>query len=243
MGDPVSNLIDRRREDAGRSALGKSLTLAFAAHLLGLTAAILLPRLGRVPEEPPTYVAVQIVSAERLGVARPRPAPPPRPDDPKPEPVPEAKPATPAPVLPDPERKEPAAQLRTPAEAKPDPAASADQPREVEGSASGSPSGLSLGAAVAAFDNPSFTYGYYVDQMLAKISSNWVRPPVGSGVEATLYFRIQRDGSIRELSIARSSGINGFDLAALRAIQSSSPLPPLPRAFREDSLGVNLIVR
>ncbi len=79
--------------------------------------------------------------------------------------------------------------------------------------------------------------------MLALISTNWVRPPVGSGVEATVYYRIQRDGRVTELRIVRSSGINSFDLAALRAVQSSSPLPPLPRGFKDGSLGVNLIVR
>lgn len=243
MGDPVSNLLDRRREDVGRSALGKSVTLAFAAHLAVLGAAVVLPALRRAPPAPPTYVAVQIVPAARLGVERPRPAPPPKPAEAKPEPVPEAKAATPAPVLPDPKAKEPKPAAQPRPETPTDPAQVPDPAPEVQGSATGSASGMSLGAAVAAFDNPNFTYGYYVDQMLAKISSNWVRPPVGSGVEATLYFRIQRDGRIRDLSIARSSGINGFDLAALRAIQSSSPLPPLPRAFREDSLGVNLIVR
>ncbi|MBZ0100574.1 MAG: TonB C-terminal domain-containing protein, partial [Thermoanaerobaculia bacterium] len=112
-----------------------------------------------------------------------------------------------------------------------------------QGSPTGAASGLALGAAVAGLDNPNFTYGYYVDQMLAMISRNWVRPPVGSGVEATLHFTILRDGRISDLRVSQSSGINGFDLAALRAVQSASPLPPLPSAFRESTLGVNLIVR
>jgi TonB family protein len=43
--------------------------------------------------------------------------------------------------------------------------------------------------------------------------------------------------------VAQSSGYNSFDLAALRAVQNASPFPPLPRAYRQDSLGVNLIVR
>ena len=79
--------------------------------------------------------------------------------------------------------------------------------------------------------------------MLAMIQRNWVRPMVGSGVEATVHYRIQRDGRIVDVRIATSSGINSFDLAALRAVQASTPLPPLPRAFREGSLGVNLIFR
>jgi TonB family protein len=58
--------------------------------------------------------------------------------------------------------------------------------------------------------------------MLAMIQRNWVRPMVGSGVEATVHYRIQRDGRIADVRIATSSGINSFDLAALRAVQAST---------------------
>jgi protein TonB len=239
MADLVSNLIDQRRAAIGHRALATALGFAAVAHLAAVAAAVWLPHLLRAAPEPPRYVAVQIVPAARLGVERPRPAPPP-PAPAKPEPVPEPEPRPEAPVLPDrtaPTRApRPAAPVEKPAPAR-------QEPPEVEGRPTGAAGGLSLGAAVAAFDNPSFTYGYYVDQMLAKISSNWIRPPVGSGVEALLSFRIHRDGRIADLRIARSSGLSSFDLAALRAVQSSSPLPPLPRAFREPSLGVNLIVR
>ena len=113
----------------------------------------------------------------------------------------------------------------------------------VEGRPTGAASGTTLGAAVAAFDNPDFTYGYYVDQMLAKISANWVRPPVGSGVEATLSFRIHRDGRIADLRIARSSGLQL--LRPRGAARRPVVLAPAAAAaaFREPSLGVNLIVR
>lgn len=240
MADLVSNLIDQRRTEIGHRALGRALTFAAAAHVAALGAIVWLPRLFRASPEPPRYVAVQIVPAARLGVEAPKPAPQP-PAPAKPEPVPEPEPRTEAPVLPDRTAPKEAPRAAAPPERRPTPAAT--EPPEVEGRTTGAAGGLSLGAAVAAFDNPSFTYGYYVDQMLAKISSNWVRPPVGSGVEATLSFRIHRDGRIADLRIARSSGLSSFDLAGLRAVQSSSPLPPLPRAFREASLGVNLIVR
>ena len=239
MSDAVSSLLDHRRTEIGRGALGRALAVALAGHLLGASAALVLPSLSRKPALPPRYVAVQIVPAARLGTERPRPAP----SVPRPEPAPEPKPKPEAPVLPDRAAK-PARAPEPPAATEPPPrdATPAAEP-EVQGAPTGAASGLALGAAVAGFDHPSFTYGYYVDQMLAKISSNWSRPPVGSGVEAVVHYRIERDGRIREPRIARSSGINAFDLAALRAVQSSSPLPPLPRAFREDSLGVNLIVR
>jgi len=240
MADVVSPVLDRRREQIGRRALGAAATLACLLHAGLVIAAIVLPHLLSAPLEPPSYVAVQIVPAARLGIEKPKPARRPAPK--KPEPVPEPRARTEAPTLAEkkPEKTKPA-----PAEEPPDTpaAAAAAIDPEPQGSPTGAEAGLSLGAAVAGFDNPNFTYGYYVDQMLAKISSNWSRPPVGSGIETILHFRIERDGRISDLRITNSSGINGFDLAALRAVQASSPLPPLPRAFREDTLGVNLIVR
>jgi len=241
MADAVSPILDRRREEIGNRALGAAATLAVLLHVGIVVSAIVLPRVLSKPVEPPSYVAVQIVPAARLGIEERKPRPPRRPEPKRPEPVPEPTPAAEAPSLaptkPEPPKPSPAAEEP---EARNEPDA---EPAEAQGSPTGASSGLSLGAAVAGFDNPNFTYGYYVDQMLAKISSNWSRPPVGSGIETILHFRIRRDGRIDDLRITNSSGINSFDLAALRAVQASSPLPPLPRAFREDSLGVNLIVR
>lgn len=113
-----------------------------------------------------------------------------------------------------------------------------------KGSATGNPLGSSaFGSAIAGLDNPDFRFGYYLDQLLSAIDAQWVRPPLGDGVQATISFRIGRDGRMSDLQVAVSSGYNSFDLAALRAVQNASPFPPLPRAYRNDSLGVNLIVR
>lgn len=113
-----------------------------------------------------------------------------------------------------------------------------------KGSPTGNPLGTSaFGSSIAGLDNPDFKFGYYLDQLLSAIDAKWVRPPLGEGVEATISFRILRDGSLSDLQVAVSSGYNSFDLAALRAVQNAAPFPPLPRAYRNDSLGVNLIVR
>lgn len=243
----VSNILERRRTEAGRRGLGRALGLAAGLHLLVVVLAWALPRLTASPPKPIEYVAVQIVPAARLGVEQPKPRPPqPKPER-KSEPPPEPQPEVKAPTLPDPKSRKPEPKQPQPSPAEPETQARTTAPSdsrpETQGSPTGNASGLAFGAAVAGLDNPNFTYGYYVDQMLALISRNWVRPPVGSGVEAMVHYRIQRDGAITELRIVTSSGINSFDLAALRAVQSSSPLPPLPRGFRDSSLGVNLIVR
>lgn len=112
------------------------------------------------------------------------------------------------------------------------------------GSPTGNPLGTSaFGSEIAGLDNPDFTYGYYIDQLLSAIDANWVRPSLGGEVRAIIHFRIERNGKISDLRVAESSGYNSFDLAALRAVQNAAPFSPLPRAYRHDSLGVNLIVR
>ena len=77
----------------------------------------------------------------------------------------------------------------------------------------------------------------------AMIGVNWIRPPVGGGIETMIHFRIGRGGQISELEIIDSSGNRAFDMAGLRAVQLANPLPPLPQSYREGSLGVNLVIR
>jgi len=228
MTESVSALLESRLASQPAGAFRRAVIWAAALHLLLALSAWLVPRLMAKPPAPVEYVSVRIVPAARLGVEKPREAPKPEPAPPKPEPKKESK----APVLPT------AKPVKAPSKPEPAPVPAP----EVQGVAQGTASGFALGAT-ATFDTPDFTYGYYIDQMLAQLSRNWNRPLVGSGVEAMIHFRIERGGKIFDIQIVRSSGINAFDLAALRAVQASSPLPPLPRAFREDSLGVNLIVR
>lgn len=230
-----------------------SLVGSLAVHLFIILAFVLSPMLAARNREMPEYIAVQIIPAQMLGSSTPTPpAPSPR-ETPPPEPEPEPAPPEPEPVEPEPEKARPVT---------PDPVVEKRQPapptpRKVEtreasppGTLSqreGSPTGSRLGTsnfgAAVGFDNPDFTYDYYVDRMLGRIREYWVRPPLGGAVEAMVHFRILTDGTVVDASIVTSSGYNSFDLAALRAVQSASPLPRLPDSFNHDSLGVNLVVR
>ena len=179
----------------------------------------------------------------------PSPKPKPEPERPAPKPVKEDVPALPEkpdkkkPEKPKPEKPKPAATATGN-----NPAGSAPQ-GEANGEAGrrGAPTGNSLGTTafgsqIAGID-PDFKFGYYIENLLSAIDSKWVRPPLGNEVKAVISFHIQRDGSLTDLQVAQSSGYNSFDLAALRAVQNASPFAPLPRAYRNDSLGVSLIVR
>ena len=57
---------------------------------------------------------------------------------------------------------------------------------------------------------------------------------------ALVRFTINRDGRVSRIELERSSGNSSFDRAALRALYAANPLPPLPPAYRKNSLTVHL---
>jgi protein TonB len=180
----------------------------------------------------------------------PKSKPKPEPERPIPKPAKEDVPALPdkrdkpKPEKPQPEKPRPAATGTGNNAAGTAPQGPINGEAGRRGAPTGNPLGTtSFGSQIAGLDNPDFKFGYYIDQLLSAIDSKWVRPPLGNDVKAVVSFRIQRDGSLTELEVAQSSGYNSFDLAALRAVQNASPFAPLPRAYRNDSLGVTLIVR
>jgi protein TonB len=242
LGDPVSRVLEER----DRRLLGGNRwaprAIAALLHVLLGAAIWLAPSLDAKPR-PAEFVAVQIVPQERLGARAAVSAPPATKPETKPA-VEPPKPKPPSMTLPAPDkRREPKPVPPAPREPSPPPAASADRDEP-----KGSPEGLAgdasaFGTAVSGLDNPDFTYGYYLDQMLKLIQSQWTRPPLGGEIECTVHFFVGRDGRVKNLEIVRSSGYGSFDLAGLRAVQAAAPLPPLPRGYGRDSLGVTLVIR
>jgi len=244
MREPIDSQLGHRRNLIRREPGWSGILTSIGLHVAIGLALFFGPTLIASRSQPLEFVAVQIVPLQALGLRNPPPAPP------------QPKPQAPAPV-PLPEKKKP--EEKKPEEKKPEPAKNTAPPAKQsethtpqkpttepvrQGSPTGNPQGTSpIGASVATLDNPDFTYGYYLDQMLGIIGSNWRPPVAGEQLQATVHFRVERDGSITDVELAQSSGNNAFDLAGLRAVQSSSPLPPLPASYRHDSLGVNLILR
>lgn len=102
-------------------------------------------------------------------------------------------------------------------------------------------SGGTAGIGGATFDQPEFKYSYYVERMLVTIGMNWFKPAQSVPVTPKIRFRIERDGTVTDAEVERSSGLPYVDRAALRAVLASSPLPPLPTEFSGGYLGVHLI--
>jgi TonB family protein len=245
--EPLDRVLDQRRARSGWARRLWGGTGAALLHVLVIGGAILGPQLFAKPPQPIEFVPVQLVPAPARGVERPAPPAPPQPAaTTAPEPPPEPEPsAAPEPTTaPEPEPTQPTEKPRTPATAAPTAATPPPVPPTGPPGAQGAPNGRAdspFTATVGGVDNPTFTYGYYLDRMLLLIRGQWTRPPLGGGVDATVHFRILRDGTVESIELVSSSGYNSFDLAALRAVQAAAPLPPLPRSYREGELGINLI--
>ncbi|MEM9553264.1 MAG: energy transducer TonB [Acidobacteriota bacterium] len=265
----VDRILDDRLGRVSRHQRFNYVLVSLACHTVGSALVLLLPGFFHEQPEPLPVVEMMVIPPQALGSTDPTPPsprvdeapPPPAPPPPAP-PVEEVPPPSDVPVLveqteaPEPEPEEPRRPDPPPPSAPPPPAPpppaaeraappppSASPLARRRGSPFGNPVGTSSSATLQGVEDPNFTYGYYLDRVLAVISQNWVRPVVGGVDDALLYFRIHDDGTVSQLRVKRSSGDESFDAAALRAVESSAPLPPLPKSYDKDSLGINLIVR
>jgi len=86
-------------------------------------------------------------------------------------------------------------------------------------------------------------YGWYVNAVRNRISSNWllstISPNIITAPRVYMTFEIQRDGSIANTEITQSSGIPEVDRSALRAVLASNPLGPLPPDYSGGKVSVD----
>lgn len=107
------------------------------------------------------------------------------------------------------------------------------------GTGTGSGAGSGYGGSIG-IDAGNFPYMGYVNILRNRVAQNWNPTPytsVGSK-KVLVYFKIFKDGEVKDLIIKESSGMSYIDRSASRAIINSSPFPPLPAGFPDKSLGV-----
>jgi TonB family protein len=118
-------------------------------------------------------------------------------------------------------------------------------PGEAAGTeAGGIPGGTggSGGGGSGFLDDASFAYGWYLSNMTSILGRNWARPikpELDRTLRAVVHFRVLKDGSLTDIDLEQPSGDPVLDRSALRAVQDSNPLPPLPYQYGKDSLGVH----
>ena len=243
--DAVGNILAEREREGGR--WGPGITLALLLHL-GIAAGFFLSSISRRgPLINPRAVSVRILPAGSLRGGTARRAVAPAPETKKilkPEEEPPPPPSEKAVLLPAPEKKKPetpAPQAPGPPERR-EPELSLPSSGDTEGAGSGGPVGAggNVGVGGARLDQADFTYSYYIERMLVAISTNWFKPSQSGAASPVIYFRIERDGTITDPQVEKTSGLPFVDRAAMRAVIASSPLPPLPSEYGGTHLGVHL---
>lgn len=200
----------------------KSLWGSLGVHAVALSAAVFASVPHKQPAQFVTY-QIELVSPpparkaaeaqpeqKKLVVERPQPTPP---AEETPAPVVKPKPAKPKPKPPE----QPAERKETPKPEVPketaekNTAATAPDAEEVKSKESGE--GINVRLEGLKRDYPAY-YGNIITQI-----HRCFRPPAKGGLEATIYFVINKDGSVSGLSIAKKSGDPVFDISAMSAVE------------------------
>jgi TonB family protein len=241
--DAVGDILAEKEKEGFPWGAGASLALALHLTILAAFFASSLARPLRLT--PPRAVAVRILSAgsirgESPHAAAPQPAPRPKIEKPPEEAPP--PPSEKAVLLPaKPEKKKPTpAPSRVTSPRGPD----LSLPSSGEGTGAGpgttvEGAGGKAGIGGARFDQPDFHYGYYIEALQIALSTNWFKPVPNIATPPQVHFRINRDGSVADEQIVRSSGLPYVDRAAVRAVLAST-FPPLPADWAGAYVGLTV---
>ena len=69
----------------------------------------------------------------------------------------------------------------------------------------------------------------YIKDMEHRIKSNWLPPDDNFKNKTVVTFQIMRDGTIKSSKISESSGDKQFDTGAIKAVQQTGKVAPLPK--------------
>jgi TonB family protein len=93
-------------------------------------------------------------------------------------------------------------------------------------------------------DIQDFPFTYYLNLLRYRVRENWYPPYQESGEEnkmsVVVGFRVERQGKITQINVETSSGKFMFDQAAVRAVSTAGPLPPLPDEYLNEMLTVHI---
>lgn len=102
--------------------------------------------------------------------------------------------------------------------------------------------GLTFGSGGATGEFSS-QFAWYVQAVQRKVSSNWLQSTIDPNItvapRVVITFDILRDGRVANAQITRSSGNYSVDTSAIRAVQNSSPLQPLPSQYSGSHVSVD----
>jgi TonB family protein len=134
------------------------------------------------------------------------------------------------------------------------PAAKLDVPKEIKPSETSIKSAPQQEAKVPAAKAPDTTLKIsgtagsnpYWARVQSIISSHWEPPPIdmaGQTYTMIVKFRLQRDGTIKEVVVQQSSGNAYFDMAGQRAVLRPRVLPAFPADMADSYKDVEMVFR
>jgi TonB family protein len=98
--------------------------------------------------------------------------------------------------------------------------------------------GVNAGADILS-DTMGVDFGPYMQRVIAATYRSWIplipesaRPPLDKSGKVGIEFRINPDGSVKEMVLKFPSGDVALDRAAWGGITGASPYPPLPKEFK-----------
>jgi protein TonB len=255
MYDVVANALSGRgREPVG---LQRMIAISVGAHVVFTAALVLMPAgwLSHQVEVPKDALMISLGGAPGTsnGGMTPigaRPVQKAMPDLPKVQPVRPPAQKTPEMTAPDPTLK---------AKPKPAPEKVTEAPKEARSKTPTAGTQERTGRAMAETGSQSNTLGLstggggtggqinlanfccpeYIGEMVTRINQNWNSRQATPGT-TSMKFTIQRDGRITDITVVKSSGYQMLDFLAQRTLMAVSPLPPLPQAYTNPTLVINL---
>jgi protein TonB len=255
MYDVVANALNGRAQEP--DGLRRMMAISIGAHVVLLAAVVILPAgwFSHQVELPKDAMVISLGGAPgpSNGGMTPiggRPVQKAMQELPKVQPVRPPAQKTPEMTVPDPTLKAKPKQAPTPVQEAPKEAKSkvptvGTQERAGRAMADTGSQSNTLGLATGGggtggqIQLGSFCCPEYVGEMVNRINQNWSSRQQAAGT-TVMRFTIQRDGKITDITVGQSSGYQMLDFLAQRALMAVSPLPPLPLAYTNPTLTVNL---
>jgi TonB family protein len=93
--------------------------------------------------------------------------------------------------------------------------------------------GANTPGATIQFDTKGVEFGPWLRRFVAQVRRNWFVPLAAYTMHGhvVLQFNIHKDGTITDVNVIQPSSIQSFNIAAVNAIQGSSPTEPLPPEY------------
>lgn len=82
-------------------------------------------------------------------------------------------------------------------------------------------------------------FDLYMQELSPSIKGNWHPPKSAEKNQVIVLFKIGKNGELLHNAVIKSSGIDNFDNAALKAVNLTAPFKPLPSEFKEKSVDIN----